>query len=100
MKRPSQYHSFLNSHKYKCLQFKLSFYHSIILTVTRAVAKISLGLQESLELGNLDSQRDWGHAKDYVEGWSQILLYIAYDLEIGTYRKRSCGQRTHGRKIV
>ena len=35
--------------------------------VTRAVAKISLGQQETLELGQLDSQRDWGHAKDYIE---------------------------------
>ena len=35
--------------------------------ITRAVAKIHLGQQETLELGNLDSQRDWGHAQDYVE---------------------------------
>lgn len=35
--------------------------------ITRAVAKISLGLLDCVELGNLDSQRDWGHAKDYVE---------------------------------
>ena len=35
--------------------------------ITRAVAKISLGQQESLELGNIDAKRDWGHAKDYVE---------------------------------
>jgi len=34
--------------------------------ITRAVAKISLGQQEELVLGNLDSKRDWGHAKDYV----------------------------------
>ena len=40
--------------------------------VTRAVAKISLGLQDFVELGNLDSQRDWGHAKEYVEGWFSI----------------------------
>jgi GDPmannose 4,6-dehydratase len=36
--------------------------------ITRAVAKISLGLQDKIYLGNLDAQRDWGHAKDYVEG--------------------------------
>lgn len=36
--------------------------------ITRAVAKIHLGLQEKVYLGNLDAQRDWGHAKDYVEG--------------------------------
>ncbi|XP_064087162.1 GDP-mannose 4,6 dehydratase-like isoform X2 [Macrobrachium nipponense] len=36
--------------------------------ITRSVAKIHLGYLEYFELGNLDSQRDWGHAKDYVEG--------------------------------
>jgi GDPmannose 4,6-dehydratase len=35
--------------------------------ITRALARIKLGLQESLFLGNLDAKRDWGHAKDYVE---------------------------------
>ena len=35
--------------------------------ITRAVAKISLGQQEDVQLGNLDAKRDWGHAKDYVE---------------------------------
>ena len=35
--------------------------------VTRAVSRIALGLQETVYMGNLDSQRDWGHAKDYVE---------------------------------
>ena len=35
--------------------------------ITRALARISLGLQEKLELGNLNAKRDWGHAKDYVE---------------------------------
>ncbi len=41
--------------------------------ITRAVSKISLGLQDSLHLGNLDAQRDWGHAKDYVEGMWRML---------------------------
>jgi GDPmannose 4,6-dehydratase len=36
--------------------------------ITRAVAAIHLGRQDCLYLGNLDSQRDWGHARDYVEG--------------------------------
>ena len=36
--------------------------------ITRAVAAIELGLQERLYLGNLDAKRDWGHARDYVEG--------------------------------
>lgn len=35
--------------------------------ITRALARISLGLQDSLFLGNLDAKRDWGHAKDYVQ---------------------------------
>ena len=43
--------------------------------ITRAVAKISLGLQDQLYLGNLDAQRDWGHAKDYVEGMWRILQH-------------------------
>jgi GDPmannose 4,6-dehydratase len=36
--------------------------------ITRAVAAIEMGLQSKLYLGNLDAKRDWGHAKDYVEG--------------------------------
>ena len=36
--------------------------------ITRAVAKIALGQQDCLYLGNLEARRDWGHAKDYVEG--------------------------------
>ncbi len=41
--------------------------------ITRGVAKIALGLQDALYLGNLDAKRDWGHAKDYVEGMWRIL---------------------------
>jgi GDPmannose 4,6-dehydratase len=41
--------------------------------ITDAVAKISLGKQEVLELGNLGARRDWGYAKDYVEGMWRIL---------------------------
>ncbi len=41
--------------------------------ITRAVAKIGMGLQEKLYLGNLDAKRDWGHAKDYVECMWKIL---------------------------
>ena len=43
--------------------------------ITRASAKIALGLQDCLYLGNLDAQRDWGHAKDYVEGMWRILQH-------------------------
>lgn len=41
--------------------------------ITRAVARISMGLQEKVFLGNLDSKRDWGHAKDYVEAMYLML---------------------------
>jgi GDPmannose 4,6-dehydratase len=41
--------------------------------ITRAVAAIKLGLQDRLYLGNLDAKRDWGHARDYVEGMWRIL---------------------------
>src|ERR1700684_3289198 len=41
--------------------------------ITRATAKIATGLQDKLYLGNLDAQRDWGHAKDYVEAMYLIL---------------------------
>ena len=43
--------------------------------ITRAAARISLGVQERLYLGNLDSKRDWGHANDYVEGMWRILQH-------------------------
>ena len=41
--------------------------------ITRAVAAISLGLQDQIYLGNLDAKRDWGHARDYVEGMWRIV---------------------------
>ncbi|WP_114781483.1 GDP-mannose 4,6-dehydratase [Botryobacter ruber] len=41
--------------------------------ITRGAAKIAMGLQDKLYLGNLDAQRDWGHAKDYVEAMWLIL---------------------------
>jgi GDPmannose 4,6-dehydratase len=41
--------------------------------ITRAVAAIELGLQQRLYIGNLDARRDWGHARDYVEGMWRIL---------------------------
>ena len=47
--------------------------------ITRAAAKIALGLQDCLYLGNLDAQRDWGHARDYVEGMWRILQHNEAD---------------------
>ncbi len=41
--------------------------------ITRGVAAIALGMQDTLYLGNLDAKRDWGHARDYVEGMWRIL---------------------------
>lgn len=53
--------------------------------ITRAVAKIALGLQDTLYLGNLDAQRDWGHAKDYVEAmWLMLQQDKAEDFVIAT----------------
>lgn len=53
--------------------------------ITRSVAKISLGLMEHIELGNLDSKRDWGHAKDYVEAmWLMLQLDEPDDFVIAT----------------
>ena len=43
--------------------------------ITRAVSAIHLGLQDVLWLGNLDAQRDWGHARDYVEGMWRIVQH-------------------------
>jgi GDPmannose 4,6-dehydratase len=53
--------------------------------ITRAVAAIHLGLQDTLYLGNLDAQRDWGHARDYVEGmWRIVQQEEADDYVLGT----------------
>ena len=53
--------------------------------ITRAAAKISLGLQDCLFLGNLDAQRDWGHAKDYVEAmWLMLQQDAPEDYVIAT----------------
>lgn len=53
--------------------------------ITRAVAKMGLGLQDKLYLGNLDAKRDWGHAKDYVEAmWLILQQDIAEDYVIAT----------------
>jgi GDPmannose 4,6-dehydratase len=53
--------------------------------ISRAVAAISLGLQKTLYLGNLDAQRDWGHARDYVEGmWRIVQQEVADDYVLAT----------------
>jgi GDPmannose 4,6-dehydratase len=53
--------------------------------ITRAVAKIALGLQDAVYLGNMNSQRDWGHAKDYVEAmWLMLQQDEPEDFVIAT----------------
>jgi len=53
--------------------------------ITRAAAHISLGKQEKVYLGNLDARRDWGHAKDYVEGmWLMLQQDLPQDFVLAT----------------
>lgn len=53
--------------------------------ITRALARIHLGLQQSLYLGNLDACRDWGHARDYVEAqWLMLQQPVAEDFVIAS----------------
>jgi len=53
--------------------------------ITRAVARIRLGLQQTLFLGNLDSKRDWGHAQDYVEAmWLMLQQDVPEDYVVAT----------------
>lgn len=58
--------------------------------ITDAVARIKHGLQEHLELGNMDSKRDWGHAKDYVRGmWLMLQQEKADDYVLATNETRT-----------
>ena len=58
--------------------------------VTRGAAAISLGLQDKLYLGNLDAERDWGHARDYVEAmWLMLQQDEPDDFVIATGRKHT-----------
>jgi GDPmannose 4,6-dehydratase len=53
--------------------------------ITRALARISLGLQQTLYLGNLSARRDWGHAKDFVEAmWLMLQQDTAEDFVVAT----------------
>ncbi|MGB3546174.1 MAG: GDP-mannose 4,6-dehydratase [Saprospiraceae bacterium] len=53
--------------------------------ITRAVAKIRLGMQEKIYLGNLDARRDWGHARDFVDGmWRMLQQEVAEDFVLAT----------------
>jgi len=58
--------------------------------ITRALARIKLGLQQCLYLGNLDAKRDWGHARDYVEmQWMMLQQREARDFIIATGQQYS-----------
>ncbi len=58
--------------------------------ITRALTRIHVGLQETLHLGNLDSLRDWGHARDYVRAqWLMLQQEVAEDFVIATGRQYS-----------
>ena len=58
--------------------------------ITRALARIKLGLQECLYLGNLEARRDWGHARDYVEmQWLMLQQEEAEDFVIATGEQHS-----------
>lgn len=58
--------------------------------ITRAASRIALGLQEKFYLGNLDAQRDWGHAKDYVRMmWMILQAEVAEDWVIATGKTTS-----------
>ena len=58
--------------------------------ITRAIARIALGLQDTLHLGNLSSLRDWGHARDYVQmQWMMLQQEQAEDFVIATGEQHS-----------
>ena len=58
--------------------------------ITRAIARIALGLQDKLHLGNMDALRDWGHAKDYVEmQWMMLQQDTPEDFVIATGEQHS-----------
>jgi GDPmannose 4,6-dehydratase len=58
--------------------------------ISDAVARIKLGIQDHLELGNLDSKRDWGHSKDYVKAmWLMLQQETADDYVIATNKTRT-----------
>jgi len=53
--------------------------------VTRAACRIALGLQKTVFMGNIDAKRDWGHAKDYVQGmWLMLQHHTAEDFVLAT----------------
>ena len=75
--------------------------------ITRAVAAIEVGLQQKLFLGNLNAERDWGHARDFVEGmWLMLQQPTPDDYVLATGEKHSVREFTElafaqiGRRLV
>lgn len=75
--------------------------------ITRALARMHLGLQDCLYLGNLDARRDWGHARDYVEAqWLMLQQDTPQDFVIATGEQHSvrefveCAARELGVSII
>lgn len=75
--------------------------------ITRAFARIKLGMQDCIYLGNLDAKRDWGHAKDYVEmQWLMLQQSQPEDFVIATGEQYSvrdfvdCVAKEHGYKLI
>ncbi|HEY5336451.1 MAG TPA: GDP-mannose 4,6-dehydratase [Mycobacteriales bacterium] len=68
-------------------------YEFVTRKVTRAVARIALGLQENVSLGNLDARRDWGFAGDYVEAmWRMLQQDAPDDYVVATGKTHSIGE--------
>ena len=61
--------------------------------ITRALARIKIGLQDTLHLGNLDARRDWGHARDYVRAQWLMLQQSQPEDYRGGYRRAACRAR-------
>jgi len=68
-------------------------YEFVTRKISRAVARIKLGLQKDLALGNLDSKRDWGYAPDYVEAmWRMLQQPTAEDYVVATGETHSIAE--------
>ena len=69
--------------------------------VTRAVARIKYGLQDSFNVGNSDAKRDWGYAKDYVEAmWLMLQQEEPEDFVIATGKTHSVREFLENRHLL
>jgi GDPmannose 4,6-dehydratase len=67
--------------------------------ITRAVAAIQSGLQDTLYIGNLDAKRDWGHANDFVKGMWLILQQPQPDDYCAGHRRKPFSTRIHRARV-